>query len=124
MKTISGISGIVGNIMASHDGRMKSRKELSEGAAEMLGRFRQERADANIKGCLKEGDKVRLAGFGKMMSGINNGIGDICRDVSSLSTKTQAMMKEYQSEHKWMAVEWAAMKADLLKKGRTSQSLS
>jgi archaellum component FlaC len=103
---------------------MKSKKDLLEGTAEMLGRFRQGRADADIKGYLKEGDKARLAGFEEMMSGINKSIGDICTEVSSLSNKTQSMMKEYQSEHKWMAVEWAAMKEVLSKKGQGSQSLS
>ena len=124
MKTISRMSGIVGNIIASHDARMKSKKDLLEGTAEMLGRFRQGRADADIKGYLKEGDSARLAGFDEMMSGINKSIEDICSEVSSLSNKTQAMMKEYQSEHKWMAVEWAAMKEVLSKKGQISQSLS
>ena len=103
MKTSSGMSGIVGNIMASHDIRMKSINDLVKGTTEMLGRFRQERADADIKGCLKEGDKARLAGFGEMMSGINKSIADICGEVSALKSQANSMVKDFQKAHQAMA---------------------
>ena len=67
VKTLSGMSGIVANIMASHADRMTSVNSLVKGTAEMLGRFRQERADADIKGCLAKGDKARLQGFNSMI---------------------------------------------------------
>lgn len=103
MKAMSGMSGIVGNIMAAHDVRMKSINDLVKGTTEMLQRFRKERADADIKGCLARGDKARLQGFNGMMSGINRSITDICNEVSSLKSKSHSMIKDFQKEHQAMA---------------------
>ena len=103
MKAMSGMSGIVGNIMAAHDVRMKSINDLVKGTTEMLQRFRKERADADIKGCLARGDKARLQGYNGMMSGINRSITDICNEVSSLKSKSHSMIKDFQKEHQAMA---------------------
>lgn len=103
MKAATGMSGIVGSIMGAHKARMKSINDLVKGTTEMLQRFRKERAEADIKGCLARGDKARLHGFNSMMTGINSSITGICNEVSSLKTQSQSMIKNFQKEHQTMA---------------------
>ncbi len=98
MKTRSGMSEIVDNIMASYDVRMKSINALTKGTVEMLQQFNQTRQANDVKGCLKKGDKVRLHDFENMMSGINKSIADSQLAVSELSGRTQEMIKDFRHE--------------------------
>jgi predicted nucleic acid-binding Zn-ribbon protein len=112
MKTSSGISGIVENIMASYDGRIKSINELVKDTGNMLKGFKKERLQNDIRGSLAKADKARLHDFNNLRSSIGKSIGDICKEVSTLKTQAQAMVKGFRKERKQNDVKGHLVKND------------
>lgn len=98
MKTSSGISGIVDNIMASYEARVKAVSDLSKETAEMCRRFRKEREDADIMGHLAEVERNRRKDYNGMMDGIHKNIGDIRQEVAGIADQTQAMLANFRKE--------------------------
>ncbi|MDD5597319.1 MAG: hypothetical protein PHV82_05210 [Victivallaceae bacterium] len=100
MKTSRGMSSVVENIMASYEARIKAVGELSRETAEMCRRFSQERKQKNIKGYLAKEAKTRLKEFDIMMSGINENIDRIRKEVVNLTGEAQSMIAGFNKERK------------------------
>ena len=63
-------------------------------------KFQQERKQYNIRKRLADGDKARVQEFSGMMDGINKGIKDINNEVSEVTGKARAMIKNFGQERK------------------------
>lgn len=115
MKTSSSISGIVENIMASYDGRIKSINELVKDTGSMLKGFKKERLQNDIRGSLAKADKARLHDFNNLRSGIGKSIGDICKEVGALKTQAQTMVKGFRKERKQNDIKGHLVKNDKIR---------
>jgi len=112
MKTSSGISGIVDNIMASYEARVKAVNDLSKETAEMCHRFRKEREENDIKGHLAKADKNRKKDYSSMMDGIHKNIGDIRQEVSSIASQTQDLLVNFRKEREKADIKGHLVKAE------------
>ena len=100
MKTSSGISEIVENIMTSYEERVKAIADLSKETAEMCRRFRKEREQNDIRGHLAKEEKNRLKDYNSMMSGINKNLNDIRKEVAGLTNQSHTMIADFRKERK------------------------